>query len=928
LLAEVSRGVTEEIPMKRLTNKLNSQRGSALLLTLGVLSLALILSMAFAFSSRTSRQVARVNADQVKARLLAESALERVIAALKFDNASNEYPPVQMMTTTVPDNTPKFIFSEQKNESATPPWQLRYLISKGDKLTGNDLTDFDELMELGELHYSIPSTRFITSNLPELRGYQNITVDGKTIGRIAFLVLEEANKLDINEMLSLNPQVPFVVSGEERLASFTSEENAFEHFFYDIVGNGTWNSLPFIDPAYEKGTVRLGLHMREMRAEDTYYTSLLPGSTEASGTKTMWFSYLHLMNILWKPPTPADPPNRDSLKYNFFSGEDIEAYWDGSDERQRFDITGYEWRDSTGDFYEEDPDHHGKYIFNPVRSGWHHEGTIVAAQDLVEALVGATARAPFYSDPERKTLASSPGVLTDEGDISEDFGIPHLYAIEANTSNLGKQIAANMIDFCDGDSEATYFPSSFNIDSEDEPEYCGNEKVAYFNEVVAKVTVYRDPILASDPPESNYRLELSLFPEMLNIFPDPVPDPVTVPVWRVRIKLFGVAQIKTGDAANSYVNLPDFNSDEPLEFEWDALSDMPIGFSLLDEKTKTLDQNRTLLDTEYVSYKFQVDRIVMISDDGTSNVIYDIGFFNSKSIFVEPVASDVNDPIGYPTCITWEVGDPRLNHKSGSWDARECKAGEDEDYYSAGSDSPTLGKKNYHFNPDSSADREDYAGMDFTAAGKTFSTAFIPNRPFRSFWELGAIHRGEAFKTLDIADVDKELLDQIKIGPLKRTRGKFNANGTNPAALLELFKNIDATIGYKAVNDLETSTITTAPSTLPASPCSLSRGEFASVCSGYFTTYANDREREALIGRTANLLTTRMDKYTILVVGEAIKELEGVADKDDVLNIAVNPVNYNGGVYSILATQRILAHVVRDAWRNEYKIVQMQLLED
>ena len=56
------------------------EKGSALLLTLGILSLALILGMSFAFSARTSRQVAKVNADQVKAKLLAESCMVSSLA--------------------------------------------------------------------------------------------------------------------------------------------------------------------------------------------------------------------------------------------------------------------------------------------------------------------------------------------------------------------------------------------------------------------------------------------------------------------------------------------------------------------------------------------------------------------------------------------------------------------------------------------------------------------------------------------------------------------------------------------------------------------------------------------------------------------------------------------------------------------------------
>ena len=176
---------------------------------------------------------------------------------------------------------------------------------------------------------------------------------------------------------------------------------------------------------------------------------------------------------------------------------------------------------------------------------------------------------------------------------------------------------------------------------------------------------------------------------------------------------------------------------------------------------------------------------------------------------------------------------------------------------------------------------------------------------------------------MDIAGVDSEILDQVKIGPLKRTHGKFNANSRNPLAWQELLRGINPQDWYEDVNFNASELDLTVEGDLSHSRAAIA----ASLAGG-----SNDREREALIGRTANLLTTRMDKYTVLVIGQALKELEGVTEGnwDDIKKSVVNPVKYENEneYYSILATQRILAHIVRDAWRNEYKIVQLQLLED
>ena len=60
------------------------ERGIALLLTLGVLSLLMIMTITFAFTSRIDLLASEVNADMVKARLLCESGLDRVTAMLRY----------------------------------------------------------------------------------------------------------------------------------------------------------------------------------------------------------------------------------------------------------------------------------------------------------------------------------------------------------------------------------------------------------------------------------------------------------------------------------------------------------------------------------------------------------------------------------------------------------------------------------------------------------------------------------------------------------------------------------------------------------------------------------------------------------------------------------------------------------------------------
>lgn len=273
----------------------------------------------------------------------------------------------------------------------------------------------------------------------------------------------------------------------------------------------------------------------------------------------------------------------------------------------------------------------------------------------------------------------------------------------------------------------------------------------------------------------------------------------------------------------------------------------------------------------------------------------------------------------------------------------------------------TLAADNANFAPDHDGTTEDKeSGVTFVggASAKTFSTAYIRNGPMETLWELGAIHRGEPYRTInlnkfsatvgDYAAGDALILDQVKIGPAKFCRGKFNSNSRNPQAIADLLSGIDAT----AYDDMATvgGTVTTTSIIFAGSP-SQYRGQFVdSALSGLISAAADDRTAEAYIGKTAHLLSTRQDAYTVIVVAQAMRDLTsgGVswtngpesATPDPILKTLINPTKYTytpvpppvlpsvTRYCSILATQVLMAHVVRDAWKNEYEVVQIRYLED
>ena len=77
--------------MKKAKRTKSNERGSALLMTLGILSLVLLLGMAFAFTARSGRQLARINADNIQSRLVAESGLNATLANMRGPSTGAYY---------------------------------------------------------------------------------------------------------------------------------------------------------------------------------------------------------------------------------------------------------------------------------------------------------------------------------------------------------------------------------------------------------------------------------------------------------------------------------------------------------------------------------------------------------------------------------------------------------------------------------------------------------------------------------------------------------------------------------------------------------------------------------------------------------------------------------------------------------------------
>ena len=1100
---------------RRKDNK--DERGSALVLTLGILSLVLIMGMSFAFSSRTSRQVAKVNADQVKANLHGESGLDYALGVMRKGFVDDGVQVIYPAGKKKPDGANEFeercfefrkqnlAFKDGSNWAHQHIWSYIPKDNKTDDSTDEEVETSDDSPDGFDTNKDKHSFYYTLMNeVPQLRlqmlqfvketdddenvpsadekgkgsasevqdylkkiGFHTITSDDEIVGRVGFLVLEEGHKFDVNQMLTLKipasgeGNIPFVLHDKlERMAGLDAIWEA-KDYYYNITGDYK-QTIKLNDEDDE--TIRGGLHIQELNAnlnlnsgDPDYYKGLVNGAEIGDvSAKVRWMSYDHL----WKGLCPADAElaniynvssfKHDHMRFTFFSAEEPESWWyeDDTDwfEVSRFDVTGYEWREDSNAPYYETIGTELHPATTAKANGWEDIAHATDKNERIQNLAFVK-----DSDGAKQEKDDLPRFSKKSDDYELSDCIPALADMkDKEEKSVALQVAANMVDYCDGDDYANYLTdpadvrdeltSTDKITSDFKIVYCGNEQVAYFNELALRFRVDR----FHDLDEHTFRYTMKILPqlELANMFGDDNTHKDEVPkgndVWekikvgKIVVRIKGTYEIKNctnpthGIAAPGSISAhPGNDSDEgniDLVFQknsddetWDdgyAVIELePVDNDVIFEykenaevvtvtdpdpavpagepqdKAPSVDYTIKITEVSIVGWKDSADPV----ESEESDRVYDIGMWkasdleddSAKFTFDYGFTEAVNPSQG-PTEFLFaslEANDPRCNHRTAGWawvkkrvtGAPEffvSEASEDVEDFSD-SDFHTLGKDNKNFKPGSP---DEYYGADGIMDKEKdstkiyeISTAFIRNAPFETLWELGAIHRGEPFRTINLSilydndpddfkgtysDGDAHILDQVKIGPARYSRGKFNVNSRSAASYIMLYDK--ELFGKNDTYDKPTKKDGDDDLTEPvwdfkdAEP-NISRGQIANLIANLDDddAYDNDRQMESFIGRTANLLTTRNEAYTVIVISQALQERKDLSDamttagmsdaqqKELIKTNMTNPTWYK--VYEdadthdkhlceILGTNVIMAHVVRDAWTGKMTVVKKEYL--
>ena len=244
----------------------------------------------------------------------------------------------------------------------------------------------------------------------------------------------------------------------------------------------------------------------------------------------------------------------------------------------------------------------------------------------------------------------------------------------------------------------------------------------------------------------------------------------------------------------------------------------------------------------------------------------------------------------------------------------------------------------------SGADQSDFGSLGVTPGydSADFCDVKVANSPFVRLGEIGLVHSYEPMRSLRLwsADAsgeqghDADILDLFKIGPDTLKKGRVNINSMQRPVLEALFEGavtpntssaVDAVflrrqsgVTFKNIGDL-----------------------FGGIAGVSGASPADDDVEERAVSKLAELVTVRQNYYTIIACAQAIKDIANVrydSDGDGSLDKVAghNQLDIrrdaNGNVVSyvdrILAEQKILAVVYRDAYSGQTRLERFEYLSD
>jgi hypothetical protein len=562
----------------------------------------------------------------------------------------------------------------------------------------------------------------------------------------------------------------------------------------------------------------------------------------------------------------------------------------------------------------------------------------------------------------------------------------------ANTSQANvDQTVANLINY--NASERVPAVSRGNWFTDEVP-FTGNKRTPYINEVQGEVSVgghlgfpLKRYEFEGDPPttrvwyvwytDCTYDHEITLRVETINLYGSnaiPVRNPILI-----------------GEISYQYLN-PSAGTWIPQSIrfdagtQWDVASEQKGIYTVY---TFTLENNAVGSvttpergpydkpmghDSDFYEYikvrdvKVSLDRVILQDNYGNADLALMTSALQTGRTFTgESVVAGAGD-FSRRFYFDSQVNDPRFNLARTQWSSPSFTEG----------DNVELGTFNsavkYNKNDSNNCDPGEDPGSN------KISTAYIPHRPMQSLWELGAIHRGAPWQTINLKcaskngtamgsyqDGDGHLLDQVALTSPDRVRdpvlGLINLNcvasfggSSAPFAFKSLFTNFPVYKSYDAMyrGSAEGGTIrgdsvdsdktgdmdadTYAKELSEAVTYAISQGHLPRRTAVFPEKYSDsqmktivkrnvpDAEAEEIYCRVVNLLKWNrqpLRRATVLVLAQTIRDIGG-ASLERVLPEKTLDLMHDSGFVAYKSgnanSNKVAPSAVNESWlRSNYK---------
>ncbi len=797
-----------------------NESGVALLFALGILSLLLVLGLAFASNALLAQKVARNNSNRSQAKLLAQSAISRIATAIMYYQfqAANWSPAIIPV-----DYSDIYSYGKDKDNKVFADG----LFSKDDSLLTPPSSVSTEQPTTET--FQKPKWAFIFDK-PESKA------DRKIVGRIAYQQVPGSNgasKITMDSVLrGVYKQKSHATSGTSGTENHKPWEYRWGKTISELNFNtstplNNWNSYKPAESALTETTFS-SLPAFFTAYETTYFSGEYADEKKAFFERWFTGGTEPVEPEFYRYETVANGVTTEYKLYHRFNLGDIDKCNLGEDQwydRFRNDTSVTLSKNSTA---------------------------------ILDKLAGSSA--------EFK--------LTDEL-TPADTGIPFLKLIANEHETFStlearrKQIAANLNDYCDSDSKPTsdVDATNWSVDEDkEEPTFTGNERTPYIYELGYRLAIHQGDATKTAgiaaKADGNFSFQLDLYPAVkLAVIYEDIPSEFSSFNFRNSVRELALKGKITGatyygikyeyrdsdgktqsDTVDAKLPLSGHTFEPPtFDYTWNSSSDQKLqvpaetdnsitfpttpslsGYPFKAAETTgkncwsgsydtTATSNKFKIENEYLAEivkaktsrtpskivsgptsitvnEVQIDAVAVKRGPLLLRGVYSDGKGGSSEFGVDYVRSTENEenilkfnPTGSSLSLTqaedftFLLGgiqgmDPRQNLNEDDWHV-SARATAGTSQWDAVMDvstgTPVTGKANvshgsdapdHPFDPGAATDTGKYDqekkvannGPAWGDDTNHLSTAYIRNAPMQSLWELGVIHRGAAWQTLNL----------------------------------------------------------------------------------------------------------------------------------------------------------------------------------